>query len=296
MNKKITKAIIPVAGLGTRMLPYTAVLGKEFAGVVDGGRFKPVIHYILEEIVKSGIKEIILVVREEGLDVEKYLRGEFPRNLPESKKSILAERDELLKEITIKTVRQHEPLGLGHAVLMAKKEFEEGEYFALILPDDIYLCSPPHTKKLIDAWVGLKEKCALISVMPVKRDAATKYGLVCTRMGGVVREVFNLIEKPSLEQVPEEPLVTNGRYILPWKIFGCLEKIKPGHGGEIQITDAIAALDKVYAYVFRGKRWDVGRPEGLFEFQLYIASKSIELAKKIIEVGRGLEERLKNEM
>lgn len=262
---EITKAIIPVAGKGTRFLPATKETPKEMLPILN----IPMIQYVVEEAVQSGIKEIIFVTSSGKESIENYfdINKELEIFLKNVGKEALYEKvKEIGLMVNVQTVRQKEQLGLGHAVLMGKSFIKSNESFAVLLGDDIIINSEPVTKQLIE--VSKKyENSSVIGVMNVPRELTNKYGIVAgTEVEKKTLKMDKMVEKPNPADAPTT-LATPGRYILNEKIFSILEEIPRGAGGEYQLTDAInllATRDNVYAYEFEGKRYDTGSLEGYF--------------------------------
>jgi UTP--glucose-1-phosphate uridylyltransferase len=282
---KVRKAVIPAAGWGTRFLPATKSLPKEMLPLVD----KPVIQYIVEEAVASGIEQI-LIITAQGKEA---IRNHFDRS-PELERVLREKRDEKrLGEVQrvsrladVSYVRQEEQLGLGHAVSMAK-DLVGKEPFALFLPDDLIVAEVPAMKQMLrvfERWKG-----SIIAVEPVPREKTAAYGIVDPRkVEDRVHEVLGLIEKPSPENAPSN-LGIVGRYILTPEIFDVLVRVTPGAGGEIQLTDALQLLrkdQKIYAYEFEGVRYDTGEPLGFLR-------ASIEYALARPDLGPGIKEYLR---
>lgn len=280
---KIKKAIIPIAGKGTRFLPATKEIAKEIIPIIN----VPMIHYIVQEAVEAGIEQIIFVTSSGKFSVEDY----FDRNL---ELEAYLERNNKIKElemvrkigsmVEITSVRQKEQLGLGHAVLMAKN-MVEGEPFAVLLGDDIVINQKPAIKQLME--VSLKNDGAtVIGVMEVPKAETAKYGIV---KGDVIDDrtlrMTGMVEKPSPSEAPTN-LATPGRYILTPEIFGILEKIPRGAGNEYQLTDAINILCQkkpVYAYKFEGERFDTGNIFGYLDATIDFALKDPDIREKFIQ-------------
>ncbi|MDR1821306.1 MAG: UTP--glucose-1-phosphate uridylyltransferase GalU [Oscillospiraceae bacterium] len=261
---KVTKAVIPAAGLGTRMLPATKTVPKEMLPLVD----KPVIQYIIEEAVSSGIEDILIVTNRAKSAMDDYF--DFT---PELEDRLIASNkfDEL--ETVRKTaemanifyVRQRETKGLGHAVSRAK-HFVGNEPFAVLLGDDVMMSKVPVTKQLIDA--AEKYGAAAVGTQRVSPDAISKYSsLKVTPIEGRVMRVSDMNEKPRpSEKFSDYPIL--GRYILTPEIFEILESTPPGHGGEIQLTDGLRRLlgvREMVAVDFEGVRYDTGNLKGFLE-------------------------------
>lgn len=287
----IRKAVIPVAGLGTRFLPATKAQPKEMLPIVD----KPVIQYIVEEAVAAGIKQIIFVTGRHKRAIEDH----FDRNLELERALEEKGKEELLKlvrEISdlvdIVYVRQKEPLGLGHAILTAEPAVGN-EPFAVLLGDDIMVSDPPAIRQLIDVFD--KYHCSVLGIQEVPQEDVNKYGIVAGKeIEKGVYKVDTLVEKPSLEEAPSNLAIT-GRYILTPGIFEALKNIPPGKGGEIQLTDGIQKLglrEAVYAKIMEGKRYDTGTKVGFLEATVDFALSRKELREPFL---RFLKKRLKEE-
>lgn len=263
--KKVRKAVIPAAGLGTRFLPITKSIPKEMLPIVD----KPTIQYIIEEIVSSGIEEILII---NGRNKESII-NHFDK-APEleallragGKTAALAEVEAITTMAKIYSVRQKEAKGLGHAVLCAK-EFVGDEPFAVVLGDDIvYNDGKPALKQMIEIYETYG--ASVIGVQQVSPDQVNKYGIVSgTRVADRVCQVNDLVEKPAIGTAPSTMAIL-GRYIITPGIFEILEHTDKGAGGEIQLTDGLKILttvEKLFAYDFIGKRYDVGDKLGFLQ-------------------------------
>lgn len=259
MNKRVKKAIIPAAGLGTRFLPATKAMPKEMLPIVD----KPTIQYIVEEAIASGIEDIIIVTSHTKRAIEDHFDTNFEleESLKRSGKLDLLEKVKEA-EIDIHYIRQKEALGLGHAVWCARK-FIGDEPFAVLLGDDIVVAETPGLKQLINQYD--KTGSSVIGVQTVGDEETDRYGIVDpSTKEGRLYEVKQFVEKPERGTAPSN-LAIMGRYVFTPEIFTHLDKHKIGAGGEIQLTDAIQMLNeeqKVYAYDFEGKRYDVGETLG----------------------------------
>lgn len=254
---KITKAIIPAAGLGTRFLPATKALPKEMLPIVD----KPTIQYIVEEAIESGIEDILIITgRGKWPIVDYYDRSpELEAHLEKTGKLDILEKIKNLSYMAnIHYIRQNEPLGLGHAIHCGKS-FIGREPFAVLLGDDIIKSKTPATKQLIT--IAEKTNATVIGVQEVAESEVNKYGIIDPfEHNGNVVKVKNLVEKPTADKAPSR-LAIMGRYIINPSIFGYLEGISAGAGGEIQLTDALKAQvrdEPIYACLFEGKRYDAG--------------------------------------
>lgn len=280
---KIRKAIIPIAGKGTRFLPATKEIAKEIIPIIN----VPMIHYIVQEAVDAGIEEIIFVTSSRKFAVEDY----FDRNL---ELETFLEKNNKLKElelirkigtmVSVTSVRQKEQLGLGHAVLCAKS-MVGNEPFAVLLGDDIVVNQNPAIKQLMDASLAHKG-ASVIGVMEVPKQDTLKYGIV---KGEIVDEktlrMTGMVEKPKPEDAPTN-LATPGRYVLTPEIFEILETIPRGAGNEYQLTDAINVLcqnKNVFAYRFEGERFDTGSLPGYLDATIDFALKDPATQKHFIE-------------
>ncbi|ACI19461.1 UTP--glucose-1-phosphate uridylyltransferase GalU [Dictyoglomus thermophilum] len=281
----INKAVFPAAGLGTRFLPATKAQPKEMLPVVD----KPIIQYAVEEAVNSGIDEIIIVTGRNKRAIEDHFDISFELEYFLQKKGeldLLRQVREISELATVYYIRQKEPLGLGHAVLVTK-ELVKNEPFAVILSDDLIVSDVPCMKQMIEIYE--RYKCSVIAVERVPKDEVKNYGVIAgKKIDEGIYQVTDLVEKPSVDEAPSD-LAIVGRYILTPEIFPMLEKVKPGRGGEIQLTDGLKMLlekEAIYAYEFKGKRYDTGSKLGFL-----IAS--VELALKREGLGEQFKEYLK---
>ena len=263
---KIRKAIIPAAGLGTRVLPATKAQPKEMLTVVD----KPSIQYVVEELVKSGINNITIITGRNKYSLEDHFDYSYELEDTLEKKGKM-EMLKLVKEISemanIYFIRQKEPLGLGHAILSAKHHIGD-EPFVVVLGDDIVDSEVP-----VKQMLQTREKYrggSIIGVQEVPETAVSKYGIIAPgkRLDDRTVVMNDFVEKPEVEEAPSK-YACLGRYILEPQIFHYLENAKPGQGGEIQLTDSILEMikagDKVLAYDFEGKRYDIGNKFGLLK-------------------------------
>ena len=279
--KKVRKAIIPAAGLGTRFLPATKAMPKEMLPIVD----KPTIQYIIEEAVASGIEDIIIVTGKGKRAIEDHFDNAFEleNNLMEKNKFELLEKVQAPSKVDIHYIRQKEPKGLGHAVWCARK-FIGNEPFAVLLGDDIVQAETPCLKQLINEYD--KTLSSVIGVQTVPEEETHRYGIVDpSNQNGRRYEVNNFVEKPAKGNAPSN-LAIMGRYIFTPEIFMFLEKQEKGAGGEIQLTDAIQKLNeiqRVFAYDFDGKRFDVGEKLGFIQTTIEFALNDITLKDKVLE-------------
>ncbi len=293
--KRIRKAVIPAAGLGTRVLPATKAQPKEMLVIVD----KPALQYLVEELVASGIEEILIVTGRNKTSIENHFdySYELEKTLEEKgKKDLLKVVDDISNLSNIYYVRQKNPLGLGHAISCAEA-FVGDEPFVVLLGDDIIYTDEkrgeiPVTKQLMNKY-GELGGGTILGVQEVPENAVNKYGIVAPlkRMDESTVEVENFVEKPSIEEAPSR-LAALGRYILEPEIFKYLKEVKPGKGGEIQLTDAILAMkqagNRLYAYDFKGLRYDTGDKFGMFVANVEFGLRHPELKDKAKEYLKGL--------
>lgn len=257
---KIKKAIIPAAGLGTRFLPATKAMPKEMLPIID----KPTIQYIIEEAINSGIEDIIIVTGKGKRAIEDHFDKNFEleQNLIEKQKTELLEKVEHASSVDLHFIRQKEPKGLGHAIWCARK-FIGNEPFAVLLGDDIVESDEPCLKQLMNIYE--EKNSSIIGVQTVPETETNRYGIISVEesISESLYSIKSLVEKPLNN--PPSNLAIMGRYILSPEIFNILGQHKIGAGGEIQLTDAITELnklEKVFAYKFNGKRYDVGQVDG----------------------------------
>ena len=273
----IKKAIIPAAGLGTRFLPATKAQPKEMLPIVD----KPTLQYIIEEAVDSGIEEILIITGRNKKSIEDHFDKSVELELELEAKGnvdLLEEIRKISNMVNIHYIRQKEPKGLGHAIYCAKS-FIGQEPFAVLLGDDIvYNPHQPCLKQMIDVYNNYKT--SILGVQEVLKEEVDKYGIVEGKhIEGRVLKVKDLIEKPSIEVAPSNIAIL-GRYIINPSIFEILENTTPGKGGEIQLTDALRVLAKretMYAYNFKGRRYDVGDKLGFLEATVEFALRRGDL-------------------
>jgi UTP--glucose-1-phosphate uridylyltransferase len=277
-SQKIRKAVFPAAGLGTRFLPATKATPKEMLCLVD----KPLIQYGVEEAGDAGCTEIIIVTGRGKTTMEDHFDKSFEleASLAAKNKTALLEIARSVSKLAkVITVRQPEPLGLGHAVLMAK-EVVGNEPFAVLLPDDIVDATVPCMKQMVEAFNETQSSILGSEVVP--GDAIQAYGcLDCTPDAKNPRllAVRDMVEKPAPGTQPSQNAII-GRYILTPRIFSMIENITPGAGGELQLTDAIKALlqhEQVYGYSYEGKRHDAGDKQGFLRATVEFALKHDKL-------------------
>ncbi|HDR6312594.1 MULTISPECIES: UTP--glucose-1-phosphate uridylyltransferase GalU [Bacillus cereus group] len=292
--KRVRKAIIPAAGLGTRFLPATKAMPKEMLPIVD----KPTIQYIVEEAIKSGIEDIIIVTGKTKRSIEDHFDNAFEleQNLLEKKKYELLEKVQASsKMVDIHYIRQKEPKGLGHAVWCARK-FIGDEPFAVLLGDDIVQAEKPCLRQLIEEYD--KTLSSVIGVQTVPENETHRYGIIDPlEQEGRRYQVRNFVEKPAAGTAPSN-LAIMGRYVLTPEIFMFLEQQHVGAGGEIQLTDAIQNLNeiqRVFAYDFEGTRYDVGEKLGFVQTTIEMALQHPELRDDMVVMMQKILEKHTNQ-
>jgi len=275
------KAVIPAAGLGTRFLPATKAQPKEMLPVYN----KPTIQYVVEEA--SGIDDILIITGKGKRSIEDHFDRSFEleyslRNC--GKMDYLVEVEAISEMADIYYVRQKQQKGLGDAILCAEKHID-GQPFAVLLGDTITQSSTPCTRQLLD--VHEKYNASAIAIERVPHDKIERYGIIKgQQVEDDVYKIEDMVEKPRPENAPSDLAIT-GRYVLDSEIFDHLENIPPGVGGEIQLTDAMRSLDKIYGYVFNGKMYDIGN-------NVEWLKSSLEIALQDPQVNDELKEYLKN--
>lgn len=280
----IKKVVIPAAGLGTRFLPFTKTIAKEMLPIID----KPNLQYLLEEAKASGIEEVILIVSYTKQEIKDYfshnvkLEAKLLNSGKENEYKLVYDLGEFIK---VTFVNQAEPLGLGHAILCAK-EAVNGEDFAIILGDDlVYSESKPALAQLIEYYT--KYNASIIGVQKVKHEDTKKYGIIDIK-AEVEKDLFDVntfVEKPNVEDAPSDYAIS-GRYIFKNSIFKELENLKPGKAGEYQLTDGMISLlknEKVYAYNFKGTRYDIGSKEGFLKATIDYSLRRDDLKEEILK-------------
>lgn len=286
--RKITKAVFPVAGMGSRFLPATKASPKEMMPIVD----KPLIQYAVEEAVEAGITDMVFITGrnkraiEDHFDTAYELEAELVRR---DKHDLLRVVQEVIpKHVNCIYIRQPEALGLGHAVLCAKPVVQD-EPFAVILADDLIDGQPPVVRQMVDAFA--RHQCSVLGVQEVPREQTRQYGIVsAVPYEPGAERVTGIVEKPHPERAPSN-LAVVGRYILTPRIFHHLEGVKAGAGGEIQLTDGIAALlheETMLAYRFNGIRYDCGSKLGYLQATVALGLKHPELADAFAHYLAGL--------
>ena len=284
-NAKITKAVFPVAGLGTRFLPATKASPKEMLPIVD----KPLIQYAVEEAAAAGITEMIFITGRGKRTIEDHFDKAYELEAELHLKGKLKVLDEVRKMLPANVqyvfIRQPEALGLGHAVLCAK-HLVGNEPFAVILADDLIDADVPVMKQMVELYA--KKKASILGVVNVPREETSQYGIVDAKKISIsVSKLSGIVEKPKPADAPSTLSVV-GRYILTPQVFVELEKIQMGVGKEIQLTDGIASLlkrESVFAYEFEGTRYDCGSKLGYLK-------ATVALGMKHAEVGHGFQEYL----
>jgi UTP--glucose-1-phosphate uridylyltransferase len=280
--KRVTKAVFPVAGMGSRFLPATKASPKEMMPIVD----KPLIQYAVEEAVAAGITDMVFITGrnkraiedhfDKAYEVEAELAARGKYDLLELIQSVIP------KSVNCIYIRQSEALGLGHAVLCSRAAVND-EVFAVILADDLIDAKPPVLRQMVDVFE--RHQSSVLAVQRIPREQTRQYGIVRTEpVEQDLERIMEIVEKPKPEQAPST-LAVVGRYILTPRIFHHLAQIKPGAGSEIQLTDAIAALlgeDRVLAYSFKGTRYDCGSKLGYLQ-------ATVAYGRKHPEVGMDFE-------
>lgn len=284
MSNRVRKAVFPAGGLGTRFLPATKVVPKEMLALVD----KPIIQYGVEEALASGIEHIIFVTgrgkgaMEDHFDISYELDATLEKK---GKKELLELSRKISSMARVSYVRQKEPLGLGHAVLCAK-DLVGDEPFAVLLPDDVIDAQVPCIKQMIDVYNN--HQGSVLATMTIEGPGISAYGVLAGSQDALNGRIYNctgMVEKPKFEEAPSMQAII-GRYILTPGVFTELEQIKPGAGGELQLTDGILGLlkhEKVYGYTFEGKRFDAGDKFGMLQATVEFALNRSDLGPKFRE-------------
>jgi UTP--glucose-1-phosphate uridylyltransferase len=277
---KVKKAVIPAAGFGTRFLPATKVVPKELLPIVD----KPTIQYIMEEVASAGIEEVILVTGREKGSIEDHFdtSSELENHLrKKGRQDLLKIVQEIAGMVTLVSVRQKEPLGLGHAILCAKRVVGK-EPFAVLLGDDLIDARVPCIRQMMDVYQDMDS--ALLAIQTVPRSETHLYGIIKgKKVKDRVYSVEQMVEKPERGKAPSN-LAIIGRYILPSRIFDMLEKVRPDGRGEIQLTDGLKELNKearIYGYQFLGDRYDAGDKLGYLQANLSFGLRHQEIGLKL---------------
>jgi len=279
VNKPITKAVFPAAGLGTRFLPATKASPKEMLPLVD----KPLIQYVIEEAVASGIEEVVLVTGRGKRAIEDHfdVAFELEEDLKaKGKHKLLSEMQRIADMVTFCYIRQKKALGLGHAVLTTKGIVSNGP-FAVLLGDDIIDAEVPALKQMIQVYQ--RYPATILAIQKVPKSQTHQYGIIdAKKIDDRIYRVNNMVEKPSPDEAPSN-LAIIGRYILTPEIFTALENTKPGKGGEIQLTDGLKLLmeqQPIYAYEFQGVRYDAGDKLGFLKATVEFGLKNKEFGEE----------------
>jgi len=279
---QLRKAIIPAAGLGTRFLPATKAQPKEMLPIVD----KPTLQFIIEEAVQSGIEEILIITGRNKKSIEDHFDRSVELELElesKGKYDLLEQVRKISDLVNIHYIRQKEPKGLGHAILCAKS-FIGNEPFAVMLGDDIVVNEKPCLQQMIEIYE--QYKTTILGVQEIPRQDVDKYGIIEGRLiDDRVYKVRGLVEKPSVEEAPSNIAIL-GRYVITPAIFDILEQTPPGKNGEIQLTDALKVLaqkEAMYAYIFEGRRYDVGDKLGFLQATVEHALSRDDLRKDFLD-------------
>ncbi len=284
---RASKAVVPAAGLGTRFLPATKAQPKEMLPVVD----KPAIHYIAEEVIASGIDDLLIVTGRGKRAIEDHFDRSIELEHLLEGNPHLKELQSLLDRLQVFYVRQGRPLGLGHAIACAERHVDQ-ENFAVLLPDDLYLADEPALAQMLAA--AEEFDAPVVAVREVPPQDVQRYGIIAPATGVALRDgvyrVQDMVEKPRLGDAPSR-LGVVGRYVLPPSIFEHLRATRPGAGGEIQLTDALRALCRerpVYAVEVQGERYDIGEPLGLLRAQIGFALARPDLGGGVRDLLRSM--------
>jgi len=285
-RKPIRKAVFPVAGLGTRFLPATKAIPKEMLPIID----RPLIQYAVDEAREAGIEQMIFVTgRGKASIVDHFdVAYELEATMREREKTLEILAPTRLAPGNLITVRQQEPLGLGHAIWCARAIVGE-EPFAIFLPDELMIGSPGCMKQMVEAYGDVGGN--IVSVLEVPREEVPNYGVIAPGVTrGTITEVTGLVEKPAIESAPSNLIIT-GRYILQPNVMQLLEKQRKGAGGEIQLTDAMAKMlgkEAFHAVTFAGRRFDCGSKTGFVEATLALALEREDMADEVRAIARRL--------
>lgn len=296
MNEVVKKAVIPAAGLGTRFLPATKAQPKEMLPIVD----KPTLQYIIEEAVASGVEEILIITGRNKKSIEDHFDKSVELELElenKGKTDLLEIVRGISNMVNIHYIRQKEPKGLGDAIYCARY-FIGDEPFAIMLGDDMVENGqgPPCLKQLIDAYEA--HNASILGVQEVDKENTDKYGIIDgQKLSDNIYKVKALVEKPDPDQAPSNVAIL-GRYIITPQIFDILGQIPPGKNGEIQLTDALEILkdkEDMYAYVFEGRRYDLGDKLGFLQATVDAALKKPELRDEFLRYLNQVCEKENNE-
>ncbi|MCD6373312.1 MAG: UTP--glucose-1-phosphate uridylyltransferase GalU [Thermococcus sp.] len=279
---RVRKAVIPAAGLGTRMLPITKSMPKEMLPVVD----RPVIHYVVEEAIKAGIDDILIITGKGKRAIEDYFDRSFELEYylrEKGKLGELREIEEIGEMVDIYYVRQKRPLGLGDAILHAEKHVN-GEPFAVLLGDDIIVSQKPGIAQLIE--VAERKNAPVIGVETVPWDLVGRYGIIAgEEVEDDLYKIRDLVEKPSRKEAPSNVAII-GRYVLPPEIFDVLKDVPPGKGVEVQLTDALKLLlpkSEMFAKRINGRRYDIGSKAGFIIANVELSISREDLRNQVLQ-------------
>lgn len=287
-SKLIRKAVFPVAGMGSRFLPATKASPKEMMAIVD----KPLIQYAVEEAVAAGITDMIFITGRNKRSIEDHFDTAYELEAELEKRGKLEllriTREVIPEGINFIFIRQSEPLGLGHAVLCAQPVINN-EPFAVILADDLMVGEESVTRQMVEVF-GHHQN-SVLAVQDVPREQTRQYGIVSSmKINAELEQVNGIVEKPDPEEAPST-LAVVGRYVLTPRIFHHLQHVQAGAGGEIQLTDAIAALieeERVLAYRYKGKRYDCGSKLGFLQATVAMGLEHTEVKEEFAEYLQGL--------
>ena len=289
LNMKIRKAVIPVAGLGTRFLPATKTVPKELLPIID----IPSIQYVVQEAVDAGIQEIIFVTGrgKDGIEDHFDEAPELEQILVDRGQTATVDMLRRIAEMTeVVSVRQKKPLGLGHAVLCAR-DLVGDEPFAVMLADDLIDAETPGIRQLVEIFTETEE--SVVALMKVPREEVHQYGVIKgTEVKPRLYAVEGTVEKPAAKEAPSQ-LAIIGRYVLRPEIFSILQSLPPGRGGEIQLTDGLARLvqqRKIFGCEFTGDRYDIGDKFGFVRATVAYALKRKDLKDKLVEYLKSLKD------
>ena len=269
----IRKAVLPIAGLGTRFLPVTKSIPKEMLPILN----KPVIQYLVEEAAQSGIEEVIMVINDNNKTTQEYFtpNPDFEKIIEgKGRNDLLQSLQNLIETIKFSYVRQEKPLGDGHAILQAK-ELVGDEPFLVLFGDDIIDGETPAAKQLIEAFS--QKQASIIALEKIQPEKTSQYGIIAPKSSeGRIHEIESMVEKPAPEDAPSD-LGIIGKYVCTPKIWKHLESAESSHGGEIRLIDGFISLIKeqpIYGLEIEGTRFDTGKPEGLVKAKQYFSQKS----------------------
>ena len=280
----ITKAVLPVAGLGTRFLPASKAIPKEMLPIID----KPLVQYAVEEAIEIGIKEIIFITSPEKYSIEKHFNrnDEIELRLEKSGKSDFIDKlnPKIFSDIKFQYINQENQNGLGHAILQAEK-FIGDESFAILLPDDLFFSKKSCLNQLLD--IHTNKNASVIAVNIIDEDNIHNYGVINpgSQKDDAI-EIDDIIEKPSVDKAPSNMAVC-GRYILSSNIFKHLKSTEFDKSGEIQLTDAIKSLlsdEKIYAKIYEGEKFDCGSKQGFVHATIALALRDKSISDDIIKI------------